>query len=220
MPRANLEITVPDSVWIGELSREYPDAQFEILTVFPKEEGGVALAEISADDIEAVALAMDEYDEVTNTDFLQRTADTGLVQFETSNPVLLLPVRNAGTPLELPFTVVDGSVEWEVTAPRDRLSTLGDQLRQFGIEFEVMAVRQEMETEQLLTPKQLRLVQTAVEEGYYDTPRECTLTELADEADIAKSTCSETLHRAEEKIVKEFVDETDPVDERTPAMRA
>ncbi|WP_135363192.1 helix-turn-helix domain-containing protein [Halosimplex halophilum] len=220
MPRATLEITVPDSVWIGELSREYPDAQFEILTVFPKEDGGVALAEIAADDIEAVVLAMDEYDEVTNTDFLQRTADTGLVQFETSNPVLLLPVRNAGTPLELPFTVVDGSVEWEVTAPRDRLSTLGDQLRQFGIEFEVMAVRQEMETEQLLTPKQLRLVQTAVEEGYYDTPRECTLTELADEADIAKSTCSETLHRAEEKIVKEFVDETDQTDERAPAMRA
>ncbi|WP_436928896.1 helix-turn-helix domain-containing protein [Halosimplex halobium] len=220
MPRATLEITVPDSVWIGELSREYPDAQFEILTVFPKEEGGVALAEITADDIEAVVLAMDEYDEVTNTDFLQRTAETGLVQFETSNPVLLLPVRNAGTPLELPFTVVDGSVEWEVTAPRDRLSTLGDQLRQFGIEFEVMAVRQEMETEQLLTPKQLRLVQTAVEEGYYDTPRECTLTELADEADIAKSTCSETLHRAEEKIVKEFVDETDQTDERAPAMRA
>ncbi|ELZ24098.1 Bacterio-opsin activator HTH domain-containing protein [Halosimplex carlsbadense 2-9-1] len=220
MPRANLEITVPDSVWIGELSREYPDAQFEILTVFPKEEGGVALAEIAAEAVKEVVLAMDDYEAVTNTDFLQRTAETALVQFETSNPVLLLPVRNAGTPLELPFSVVDGSVEWEVTAPRDRLSTLGDQLRQFGIEFEVMAVRQEMETEQLLTPKQLRLVQTAVEEGYYDTPRECTLTELAEESDIAKSTCSETLHRAEEKIVKEFVDETDPVDERTPAMRA
>ncbi|QLH78891.1 helix-turn-helix domain-containing protein [Halosimplex rubrum] len=220
MPRANLEITVPDSVWIGELSRDYPDAQFEILTVFPKDEGGVALAEITADAVEEVVLAMDDYEAVTNTEFLQRTAETALVQFETSNPVLLLPVRNAGTPLELPFSVVDGSVEWEVTAPRDRLSALGDQLRQFGIEFEVMAVRQEMETEQLLTPKQLRLVQTAVEEGYYDTPRECTLTELADESDIAKSTCSETLHRAEEKIVKEFVDETDPVDERTPAMRA
>jgi predicted DNA binding protein len=220
MPRANLEITVPDSVWIGELSREYPDAQFEILTVFPKEEGGVALAEITADAVEAVVLAMDEYETVTNTDFLQRTAETALVQFETSNPVLLLPVRNAGTPLELPFSVVDGSVEWEVTAPRDRLSSLGDQLRQFGIEFEVIAVRQEMETEQLLTPKQLRLVQTAVDEGYYDTPRECTLTELADEAGIAKSTCSETLHRAEEKVVKEFVDEAEPMDERTPAMRA
>ncbi|WP_123534710.1 helix-turn-helix domain-containing protein [Halosimplex salinum] len=219
MPRAKLEITVPDSVWIGELSRNYPDAQFEILTVFPKGEGGVALAEITAEAVEEIVVEMDAYEEVTSTDYLQRTDDTALVQFETSNPVLLLPVRNAGTPLELPFTVVDGTVQWEVTAPRDRLSTLGDQLRQFGIDFEVIAVRQEMETEQLLTPKQHRLVQTAVREGYYDTPRECTLTELADESDIAKSTCSETLHRAEEKIVKEFVDETDLSSERTPAIQ-
>ena len=210
MPRANLEITIPDSVWMGELSRQYPSAEFEILTVFPKENGGgVALAEITAAAVEEIVIEMDAYDEVTSTDFLQRTDETALVQFETSNPVLLLPVRNAGTPLELPFSVVDGTVNWEVTAPRDRLSTLGDQLRQFGIEFEVRAVRQEMETEQLLTPKQMELIQTAVDEGYYDTPRECTLTELAEAVDIAKSTCSETLHRAEEKIVKEFVDNRD-----------
>jgi len=219
MPRATLEITVPDAVWIGELSRNHPDAQFEILTVFPQEQGGVALAEITAPDVESVVLEMDSYDAVTSTDYLQRSDDTALVQFETSNPVLLLPVKNAGTPLELPFTVLDGSVEWEVTAPRDRLSNLGDQLRQFGIEFDVISVRQEMETEQLLTPKQLRLIETAVAEGYYDTPRECTLTELADEADIAKSTCSETLHRAEEKVVKEFVDEAGLSEERAPAMR-
>jgi predicted DNA binding protein len=212
MPRANLEITIPDSVWMGELSRQYPSAKFEILTVFPKENGGgVALAEITAAAVEEIVIEMDAYDEVTSTDFLQRTDETALVQFETSNPVLLLPVRNAGTPLELPFSVVDGKVNWEVTAPRDRLSTLGDQLRQFGIEFEVRAVRQEMETEQLLTPKQMELIQTAVDEGYYDTPRECTLTELAEAVDIAKSTCSETLHRAEEKVVKEFVDESAPV---------
>jgi len=220
MPRAKLEITVPESVWIGELSRNHPDAQLEILTVFPKDNGGVALAEITADAVDEVIGEMDGYDEVTNTDYLQRTDETALVQFETSNPVLLLPVRNAGTPLEMPFTVVGGVVSWEVTAPRDRLSSLGDQLRQFGIEFEVLAVRQEMETEQLLTPKQLRLVQTAVEQGYYDTPRECTLTELADEADIAKSTCSETLHRAEETIVKEFVDESDRSEGRAPTIRA
>lgn len=219
MPRAQLEITVPDAVWIGELSRTNPGAQFEILTVFPQEEGGVALAEITAEDVESVVLEMDSYDAVTSTDYLQRTDETALIQFETSNPVLLLPIKNAGTPLELPFTVADGSVKWEVTAPRDRLSSLGDQLRQFDIDFEVISVCQEMETEQLLTPKQLRLIQTAVADGYYDTPRECTLTELADEADIAKSTCSETLHRAEEKVVKEFVDEAALTEEPAPAMK-
>ena len=220
MPRAKLEITIPDAVWMGELTRSFPDAEFEILTVFPQETGGVALAEITAVDVEAVVSAMAEYEAVTDIDFLQRTDETALVQFETSNPVLLLPVRNAGTPLELPFTVVDGSVVWEVTAPRDRLSSLGDQLREFGIEFDVLSVRQEFDSEQLLTPKQLQLVRTAVSEGYYDTPRTCTLTELADAVDIAKSTCSETLHRAEEKIIKEFVEETEPIEERAAAPAA
>jgi predicted DNA binding protein len=48
---------------------------------------------------------------------------------------------------------------------------------------------------------------TAVECGYYDTPRECSLTELAGELGVAKSTCSETLHRIEEVVVKRFVRE-------------
>lgn len=213
MPRARLTVTVPDSVWIGGLSRRYPDARFEILTAFPKDEGGVALAEVTGPDVAAVVREMDAAEAVTATEVLQREDDTVLVQFETSNPVLLLPVRNAGTPLELPFTVVDGSVNWEVTAPRERLSTLADQLRRFEIDFDVVSVRQEVETEQLLTPKQRDLVTTAVEEGYYDTPRDCTLTELAEVSGIAKSTCSETLHRAEEKIIKQFVEELGPVEE-------
>jgi len=41
---------------------------------------------------------------------------------------------------------------------------------------------------------------------YYDTQREVSLSELANEFGIAKSTCSEVLHRAEGKIVKEFLD--------------
>jgi predicted DNA binding protein len=63
------------------------------------------------------------------------------------------------------------------------------------------------DTPDLLTDQQRRLLVTAVEMGYYDTPRECTLTELAEEADLAKSTTSVTLHRAEETVVKEFVAE-------------
>lgn len=49
-----------------------------------------------------------------------------------------------------------------------------------------------------------------IERGYYDTPRRCTLTELADELDLAKSTCSERLHRAEEnsRLMTPFDDET------------
>ncbi|MDZ7688314.1 MAG: helix-turn-helix domain-containing protein [Halobacteriales archaeon] len=59
--------------------------------------------------------------------------------------------------------------------------------------------------DETLTEKQRALVEKAVKMGYYDTPRRCSLTELAEECGIAKSTCSDTLHRAEERVLKEFV---------------
>lgn len=212
MPNAKLAITVPEEIWIGDLSREYSEVRFKILTAFPKETGGVALAEISDSDVLAVVEAMEQYDEVTNIDLLQQTDDSLLVQFETSDPILLLPVREAGTPLELPFTIHNGTVDWEITATRDRLSLLGDQLREFGITFDVKSVTRHIETTQLLTDKQTHLVQRAVEKGYYDTPRRITLTELAEDLGIAKSTCSETLHRAEEKIIKQFAGNIGSID--------
>jgi hypothetical protein len=208
MPRAELAITIPQSVWMGDLSRAHPDTGFEILTAFPREGGGVALAEITGGDVTAVVSEMDGYEEVQTVDVLEHTGDGVLLQFETSDPLLLLPVRNAGTPLEMPFTVSDGTVNWEVRAPRDRLSRLADQLREFDIGFDVESIHREISTDRLLTAKQDDLVRTAVEAGYYDTPRDCTLTDLAETVGLAKSTCSETLHRAEGQIIKQFVAES------------
>ncbi|MBO4249100.1 helix-turn-helix domain-containing protein [Halomicrobium sp. IBSBa] len=207
MPRAELTLTIPEEVWIGSLSRSFPDAEFRILAAVPGEESGVGLTEITADELVAILGEMDETEAVTSLEILQRWEDTALVQFETSDPLLLFPVQGSGIPLEMPFTLSDGEARWEITAPQERLSALGQQLEEFGIPFHVERVSQHVETEQLLTGSQLELIQAAVENGYYDTPRDCSLTELASEVGIAKSTCSETLHRAEEKIVKEFVEE-------------
>ncbi|WP_018257751.1 helix-turn-helix domain-containing protein [Halomicrobium katesii] len=207
MPRAELTLTIPEEVWIGSLSRSFPDAEFRILAAVPGEESGVGLTEITADELVAVLGQMDEREAVTSLEILQRWEDTALVQFETSDPLLLVPVQGSGIPLEMPFRLSDGEARWEITAPQERLSALGQQLEEFGIPFHVERVSQHVETEQLLTGSQLELIRAAVENGYYDTPRDCSLTELASAVGIAKSTCSETLHRAEEKIVKEFVEE-------------
>lgn len=212
MPTASLTITIPEDIWVGQLSREYADAEFEILTAFPKEMGGVALAEITAKDGDAIVTAMETHEEVLAVNLLKQTEETLLVQFETSEPILLLPVKEAGTPFELPFTVSRGRVNWEITATQDRLSKLAEQLREFDITFEVRSVTHEVETTQLLTDRQVEILTRAVETGYYDTPRKSTLTDLAADLDLAKSTCSETLHRAEEKVIKQFTTEMDHID--------
>lgn len=206
MPQANLTITIPDGIWIGDTSREHPNASIRILAALTGGDAGVGLAEITAPDLPGIIADINGSDSVTELELLERSEDTVLLQFETTNPLLLFPVQDSGIPLEMPFTIRDGQAEWQITAPQHRLSELGTQLEAFGIPFTVNEVHQRIEPEKLLTEQQLSLVRAAVKNGYYDTPRRCSLTELAEDVDLAKSTCSETLHRAEEKIVKEFLE--------------
>jgi predicted DNA binding protein len=57
----------------------------------------------------------------------------------------------------------------------------------------------------ILTDRQHELITEAIERGYYDSPRRCTLTNLANELGVNKATASGILHRAEGKLIKEFV---------------
>jgi len=206
MPEARLELTLPENMWIGELTRQYSDSTFEILAALPDKGDGVAMTEITSEQLDDLLADMEGYDEVTSLDVLNKTDDRALVQFETSLPLLILAARDSGVPLELPFTLSNGRAVWELKASSDRLAMLSNQLEQFGISFTVDYIQYNVEDNPLLTPAQQDIIQKALEMGYYDTPRQCSLTALAEEMDRAKSTVSETLHRAEEKIIKDFAE--------------
>lgn len=205
MPRATLAITLPEQTWVSELSTANPDVTFEVLAAMPSDETGVGLVELSGSNLDAVVEQMDGDERVVSTNLLEVREDAALVQFETTEPLLLLSIREAGVPLELPIAIRDGEAELEVTASRDRLSELGAQFEAFGIPFDLRSVKQTVEMESLLTDDQRGLLETAVAEGYYDSPRRCTLTELAERVGLAKSTTSEKLHRAEGRVIKEYL---------------
>ncbi len=56
-----------------------------------------------------------------------------------------------------------------------------------------------------LPPEQQAAVEAAVEHGYYRTPRDTSLTELAETLDVSRSTLQYRLQRAEAWIVRSFV---------------
>lgn len=214
MPTATLNVSLPDGVWIHDVSTAFPDATFRVLAALPGEETGVGMVEVVAPDPEAVVAAMADAGGVRSLRRLGGTDDRAHVQFETTQHLLLLSVQAAGVPLELPVEIRDGTVEVEVTAPRADLSELASQFERFGMDYEVVAIRHAVDPGGLLTERQREVVRAAVDAGYYDTPRETSLTALADDLGVAKSTLSETLHRAEEKIVKEFAADLPATGER------
>lgn len=207
MTRATLRLSLPEAVWIGDFSRAHPNARIRILAALSDDRTGVGLAEIRADDPGAVVEHMGAYDAVDDLRVLRGGEDAALVQFETTLPLLLSAARDSGVPLEMPFDIVDGEAVWTLTATRGRLSELCSQLEAFGIGYAIERVGTGSPAEPLLTDRQQDLLSAAVERGYYDTPRTCSLTDLAEAEGAAKSTVSEILHRAEGAVIKRFLAE-------------
>ena len=205
MAQIRLLVDLPDGPWIADLSREFPDAVFRVLSGTPGDDAAFALVRVSTDDPDAVIDAMRDHPGLVETSEMARGPGDVTLQIESATPLLLLAAQRAGVPIEMPVEVTDGVAALDATGAHDRLSAFGDRLRDIGLEYEVEFVQQRVNPSQLLTGTQLDLLLTAVELGYYDVPRECTLTEVAEEAGIAKSTCSETLQRVERTVVREFV---------------
>lgn len=206
MTYAKLTITVPDEVWISELSRQFPEVQFRVLAATANDAKGFARLELVGDEAPAVCEEMQSYETVTDLTVFEDEPDRLRVQVETTVPVLLNAIQAAGIPLDLPVEIQAGELELETTVPQEKLSTLGDALDQFGISYTVDCIQQDTDSDALLTERQEWLLHEAIDRGYYDTPRRITLVELADEVGIAKSTCSEILHRVEGQVLKRFLD--------------
>ncbi|MFC5366151.1 helix-turn-helix domain-containing protein [Salinirubrum litoreum] len=205
MSHARMTVTLPEMVWIGAVSQTYPDVTFEVLAALPADDRGVGLVELSGRDVLSAVAAMEDHEAVTSLSIVGTTPEEAVIQFETTEPLLLFSARESGLPLQPPITIRDGTATLELTTSRDRLAAMADQLDAMGLDYHVEWIKESVDPERVLTARQRELVLEAVEAGYYDSPRDCTLTELADDLGLAASTLSETLHRAEGKVVREFV---------------
>ncbi|MDY6765331.1 MAG: helix-turn-helix domain-containing protein, partial [Halobacteria archaeon] len=209
LPRTKLIVELPEGTWINQVSTDYSEAVFRVVATLLKDQSGVGLVEVDSQNLSDVIPDIESHYEVIEFEVLHRNETEALLQFETTNPLILFVARESGVPLKSPFTIQNGKAKWRITAPHKQLSELSNQLNKFGIRFTVEYIR-DIDAEHLLTDRQREVVLTAIEEGYYDTPRKASLTEIAERAEVAKSTCSEILHRAEEKIVKQFVQNLRP----------
>jgi len=217
MPQARLRVELPDDPWVADVSRDHPEALFEVLTALPEEGKGFGLFRFRSDSVESVLEGIRAHETIEEASVIQQTNGAATVQIVTSKPMLLLAAKRSGTPIEMPVEIKDGTAIVDVSAGHDRLSELGEQFSAMGIDFEIEYIQQRLHPNQLLTDRQQELLSLAASMGYYDTPRETTLTDLADQHGIAKSTASERLHRAEGKVIKRFAEDALDIDpDRSP----
>lgn len=222
MPRAKIHIDLPESAWLADVSRAYPDGEFKVVTVLAGQDTGIALVHARIESPMPVLTAIQESDAIVQADLFWAEGDEALVQVEADTPPLLVPLWRAGVPVELPFDVKNGTASWTVTTSQHRLAAFREALDDLDVEYEVAQVGEVHadESRRVLTDRQREVLEAAAHVGYYDTPREATLTEVAETLGISKSNCSELLHRAEGHIVSWFLDTQDASVAAVPSRSA
>lgn len=211
MPHAELTITLPETAWIGRISREHPETRFRVLSALPTEDGGTGLLEVETEEADAVFSAITDAD-LREASILRRSRAGGLVQFETASPMLLRATQSSGTPISFPFEIREGEANWELTVSHDRLSTLRSELDDRGFDYRLGRVRGANAEDRVLTDHQQRVLEAAIDAGYYEQPRDASLTELATELGMAKSTLSGVLRRAEATLATRYAADAPPND--------
>lgn len=206
MPRVRLSVTLPTTDPLGTVSRAHPSARFRVRSALPApDRGGALLVDASAGDLPAVVAALAGAESVTAFDVLDREADTAVCLLAVEEASPLRAAAGAGTPPTFPFVVADGAADWTLLATDEAVSSLVEELEAAGIGFDVASVTPVTEPDDPLTPRQRRLVRAALRRGYFETPRDCSLGELAAELGLAKSTCSESLRRAERTLFSRYL---------------
>lgn len=117
---------------------------------------------------------------------------------------------------------------WELQirfADRDQFDTFRERVDDEGHSFHLRDLTEAGEARQTigqLTPEQLEVLRTAIEEGYFRVPREITTRELGSELDRSHQSVSELLRRGTENLVAAMLaaeDERDAAEDRAGDRR-
>ena len=169
---------------------------------------GTAQAILFGPDIEKIIGDMNDHAGIEEFTLYEKTSDSTHLTIDIGKDGggFLRPMMNAATVPRTPFEVRDGWVEWEFITDQHHSISLMENLKKAKIPYKVISISKS-ESKRLLTTRQREIFDLAVSNGYYDTPRRITLTKLAENIGISKSTLCEMIHLIEKHIIDEFADD-------------
>ncbi len=195
-----IEVRLPEGHWSGDVSRQRPEAILRIEETMPLGRGRGTAKISSSSDLKHELISHRGVDEVR---------DLGGNRYEVDiapkGGGYIKEIRETGVIPKSPFEVRDGWVDWTIECSAQKSRELVQLLREEGTPYRVVSTR--ATGSRMLTPKQRQIFDSALNEGYWDTPRRITLSDLAGLLGLSKSTLSVHLHKIEGIVLNVFAEE-------------
>ena len=202
MPQATLKIKSNEA--LVTLSEQYPKTEFNVLGAWPTDGKLRVLVETSTIGLPSLKEALSTIPMLTDVEIRHSTVERILFEVSTPTPPPHGAMADSGIVPSFPLRLENGWFVGDITASREQLSAFRDELDAGEIEYHLVQISGIDGAGDALTNRQRDIVELAVEHGYYDSPRRCTLSDLADRLDVNKSVVSRILQRAEGHIITAY----------------
>ena len=195
-----IEVRLPEGHWSGDVSRSRPEVVLRIEETMPLGKGRGTARISSSNDV------IKELENHSGVDEVRKLGDYRYeVDIAPGGGGYIKPIREVGVIPHSPFEVRDGWVDWMIECAADKSRELVQLLRESEIPYRVISTRST--GTRMLTSRQRVVFDSAMNEGYWDSPRRITLSALAELLNVSKSTLSVLLHKIEAVVLNSFADE-------------
>lgn len=205
---ATIKIQFPEEIWISEIFRKFYDIEMEILYFLPydlEESIGNAIIELMHHDIDSIIEKIETHPSVYDFHIVEKGDNKIKFNVKTKDPYLLYAVIKCGVLVDFPVRIEDGYAYWNLISARESIDKLLSLFEQEGIKYELLRIGNSdlnlNDGKYELTLDELELLNTAIQEGFFDVPRKISLEELGSKINKSKSTLSVQLR----KIIKKKV---------------
>jgi hypothetical protein len=159
--------------------------------------------DVSADDLST-------FDEVVEATSLGRASGTAVyqltVELEDVVSEAFAPERFTATQIEPTVVTPDGWYEKKLFQNYDAFNGMRTRCEEYGISIELISIAQnppepDESSRYGLTDRQHEALTLAISRGYYESPRQVTTEELAEEMGISQPSMSSLLRRGERQLL-------------------
>ena len=212
--------------WTDSLASYDVTGEFLASTFRDRRYFGLLALEVAESDYEVVIETIREHESMVSLDVIEKYSIGGVDRYSAT--LLIRSQHFEYTPLQVllheGFIPLGGYGELRngaesfdlLLTDREDLAEAVELLERFGpVRIEYVSqdfqrrinpsVTEWNELFDAVTPRRRRILNKALEDGYFDIPRGTTFQEIADDLDIAKTTASQHLRKAEKSIMEFFI---------------
>jgi hypothetical protein len=193
------------------MAEAFPDTVIRFLANYPTDDGVRSVMEVRTTEPDRFVETARAHWEMGTIEVLHRDDETVVLTIEGEPPEGYFVSDDIEYHPTTPVVAREGYLFIEFVIPESKMKAMWASLDERNIDYQVLSITDGYNVLDSLTARQREILTVAIERGYYDSPRGCSLTDLADELAVNKSVISGVLHRAEGEIIKDAIG--DPRDE-------